>query len=29
MSTRQYGRLVDDEWVTAIGLHKAEYGTHS
>lgn len=28
MSTRQYPRLVD-EWVTAIGLRKAEYGTHS
>lgn len=28
MSTRQYARLVD-EWVTAIGLRKAEYGTHS
>jgi integrase len=28
MSTRQYARLVD-EWVTAIGLSKAEYGTHS
>lgn len=28
MSTRQYTRLVD-EWVTAIGLQKAEYGTHS
>ena len=27
-STRQYARLVD-EWVTAIGLRKAEYGTHS
>jgi integrase len=28
MSTRQYARLID-EWVTAIGLRKAEYGTHS
>ena len=28
MSTRQYARLVD-EWVTAIGLRKAKYGTHS
>ena len=28
LSTRQYARLVD-EWVTAIGLHKEEYGTHS
>lgn len=28
MSTRQYARLVD-EWVTAIGLRSAEYGTHS
>ena len=28
MSTRQYARLVD-EWVTAIVLRKAEYGTHS
>jgi site-specific recombinase XerC len=28
MSTRQYTCLVD-EWVTAIGLGKAEYGTHS
>lgn len=28
MSTRQYARLVD-EWVTAVGLRKAEYGTHS
>ncbi|KEO92126.1 integrase [Erythrobacter longus] len=28
MSTRQYARLVD-EWVTASGLRKAEYGTHS
>ena len=28
MSTRQYARLVN-EWVTAIGLRKAEYGTHS
>jgi len=28
MTTRQYARLVD-EWVTAIGLCKAEYGTHS
>jgi integrase len=28
VSTRQYARLVD-EWVTAIGLRKAEYGTQS
>ena len=28
LSTRQYARLVD-EWVTAIGLPAAEYGTHS
>ena len=28
MSTRQYARLVD-EWVTAIGLRRAEFGTHS
>lgn len=28
ISTRQYARLVD-EWVTAIGLRRAEYGTHS
>lgn len=28
MSTRQYARLID-EWVTAIGLRRAEYGTHS
>jgi len=28
MSTRQYAHLVD-EWVTAIGLRKSEYGTHS
>jgi len=28
MSTRQYARLVD-EWVTGIGLRKAECGTHS
>lgn len=28
MSTRQYARLVD-EWVTAVGLRKSEYGTHS
>lgn len=28
VSTRQYARLVD-EWVTAIGLRRAEYGTHS
>ena len=28
MSTRQYARLVD-EWVTAIGLRREEYGTHS
>lgn len=26
--TRQYARLVD-EWVSAIGLRRAEYGTHS
>ena len=28
LSTRQYARLVD-EWVSAIGLRKEEYGTHS
>lgn len=28
MSTRRYARLVD-EWVTAIGLRREEYGTHS
>ena len=28
LSTRQYARLVD-EWVTAIGLQRIEYGTHS
>ena len=28
VSTRQYARLVD-EWVTGIGLHREEYGTHS
>lgn len=28
IGTRQYARLVH-EWVTAIGLRKAEYGTHS
>ncbi len=28
LSTRQYARLVD-EWVVAIGLRRAEYGTHS
>jgi integrase len=28
MSTRQYARLVD-EWVEAVGLRRAEYGTHS
>ena len=28
MSTRQCARLVD-EWVTAVGLRKSEYGTHS
>ena len=28
ISTSQYARLVD-EWVTAIGLRKAEFGTHS
>jgi integrase len=28
ISTRQYARLVD-EWVTAIGLRKDDYGTHS
>ena len=28
MSTRQYARLVD-EWVTAVGLRREEYGTHS
>ena len=28
ISTRQYARLVD-EWVTAAGLRREEYGTHS
>jgi hypothetical protein len=28
LGTRQYARLVD-EWVTAIGLRKEEYGKHS
>lgn len=28
LSTRQYARLVD-EWVTAVGLMRSEYGTHS
>ena len=28
MSTRQYARLVR-EWVTGIGLHAEDYGTHS
>lgn len=28
ISTRQYARLVD-EWVTAIGLRRGKYGTHS
>lgn len=28
MSTRQYARLAD-EWVTAIGLRREDYGTHS
>ena len=28
LSTRQYARLVD-EWVTAIGLRRVQYGTHS
>lgn len=28
ISTRQYARLVD-EWVTAIGLRRDDYGTHS
>jgi site-specific recombinase XerC len=28
LSTRQYARLVD-EWVTAVGLNKRDYGTHS
>lgn len=28
LSTRQYARLVD-EWVDAVGLPRAEYGTHS
>jgi integrase len=28
MSTRQYARLVE-EWVTAIGLRREDYGTHS
>lgn len=28
LSTRQYARLVD-EWVEAVGLRRADYGTHS
>lgn len=28
MSTRQYARLVD-EWVTADGLRREDYGTHA
>jgi len=28
MTTRQYGRLIDD-WIAAIGLSPAAYGTHS
>ena len=28
ISTRHYARLVD-EWVTAIGLRRQDYGTHS
>lgn len=28
LSTRQYALLVD-EWVTAIGLRREDYGTHS
>lgn len=28
MTTRQYGRLVD-EWIAAIGLAPSAYGTHS
>ena len=28
LSTRQYARLVD-EWIGAVGLNVAEYGTHS
>jgi integrase len=28
ISTRQYARLVD-EWVTAVGLCREDYGTHS
>ncbi|MBO6509518.1 MAG: tyrosine-type recombinase/integrase [Roseibium sp.] len=28
LSTRQYARLVD-EWLTAIGLKREDYGTHS
>ena len=28
MTTRQYGRLVD-EWIAAIGLSAAGYATHS
>jgi integrase len=28
LSTRQYARLVN-EWVTAIGLRREDYGTHS
>ncbi|QDZ02290.1 tyrosine-type recombinase/integrase [Nitratireductor mangrovi] len=29
ISTRQYARLVVDEWVSAIGLRREDYGTHS
>jgi len=28
ISTRQYARLVD-EWVSAVGLRREDYGTHS
>lgn len=28
MSTRQYARLAD-QWVTAVGLRREDYGTHS
>lgn len=28
LSTRQYARLVD-EWVSAVGLRREDYGTHS
>jgi integrase len=28
ISTRQYARLVD-EWITAIGVRREDYGTHS